>query len=393
MTAYASFLYFGLLLYPVVPAILLGLGGWLRRWYVLLAGLLALAVQYGWESITGASGHRISPLLLLGIYALFSGGLVQLFALLRPRVAGKWLFWAALGLGLAPLALVKLLPLVGQGALVEILGFAGISYLTFRTLDAIIGIQDRLIKEFSVVAFWAYLLFLPTISAGPIDRYRRFQADWARSRTRAEYAADLGQGLHRIMNGFLYKFVLGHLIHTYWLTKAESHHGFWWLLSYMYAYSLYLFFDFAGYSHFAIGVSYLLGVHTPENFNRPFTSPNIREFWNRWHISLSLWFRDQIYMRFVMAATRGKWFRSRYVASYLGFLLTMGLMGLWHGNSLHYLVYGLYHGVLLAAYDWATRWNKEKRLWRDGLLWRWASIFVTFQTVCFGFLIFSGRLF
>ena len=73
----------------------------------------------------------------------------------------------------------------------------------------------------------------------------------------------------------------------------------------MYAYSLYLFFDFAGYTAFAIGVGYLFGIHTPENFQRPFLARDIRDFWNRWHISLSWWFRDHVYMRFVMAASDG----------------------------------------------------------------------------------------
>ena len=84
----------------------------------------------------------------------------------------------------------------------------------------------------------------------------------------------------------------------------------------MYAYSGYLFFDFAGYSAFAIGFSYLLGIQTPENFRRPFLSVNIKEFWTRWHITLSFWFRDFVYMRFMLAAIRGKWFRSKYTAAY-----------------------------------------------------------------------------
>src|SRR5437870_10707770 len=90
------------------------------------------------------------------------------------------------------------------------------------------------------------------------------------------------------------------------------------IISYMYAYSLYLFFDFAGYSAFAIGFSYLFGIHTPENFNKPFLARNIRDFWNRWHMTLSFWLRDHVYMRFVMAATKGRWFKGRYAASHIG---------------------------------------------------------------------------
>src|SRR5512135_293640 len=151
----------------------------------------------------------------------------------------------------------------------------------------------------------------------------------------------------------------------------------------MYAYTFYLFFDFAGYSSFAIGVSYLFGIHTPENFNRPFFARSIREFWDRWHISLSIWFRDHIYMRFVMAATKAKRIKNRHVISVLGFFITMGLMGLWHGTAWHYLLYGLYHGALLAGYDIFSRWNKQRQL-LTGRVWQIASIAITFHAVCFG---------
>jgi membrane protein involved in D-alanine export len=160
----------------------------------------------------------------------------------------------------------------------------------------------------------------------------------------------------------------------------------------MYAYSLYLFFDFAGYSAFAIGFSYLFGIRTPENFNLPFLATNIRDFWNRWHITLSFWFRDHVYMRFLIAAAKSKWFRSEQIASYLGYFLAFGLMGLWHGTELHYIIYGLYQACLLTLYDLFSRWNKQRQLWRTGRAWRLASIVVTFHFVCFGFFIFSGRL-
>ena len=163
-------------------------------------------------------------------------------------------------------------------------------------------------------------------------------------------------------------------------------------VSYMYGYSLYLFFDFAGYSAFAVGVSHLLGIRTPENFNRPFLAANIKDFWNRWHISLSTWIRDHIYMRFLLAATKGRWFAGKYTASYLGFFLAFGLMGLWHGIEPYYLLYGLYHGALLVGHDLFTRWNKPRRVWGDGPLWRATGILVTFHLVCLGFLLFSGRI-
>jgi membrane protein involved in D-alanine export len=181
------------------------------------------------------------------------------------------------------------------------------------------------------------------------------------------------------------------LIKSNWVDRLTGG-GFLDNLSYMYGYTFYLYCDFAGYSAFAVGFSYLLGINTPENFNRPFLAGNIRDFWNRWHISLSTWLRDHVYMRFMLAAAKGRWFSGKYTASYLGFFLTFGLMGLWHGIELHYLLYGAYHGALLVGHDLFTRWNRPRRVWGNGPLWRVAGTLLTFQLVCLGFLLFSGRI-
>jgi membrane protein involved in D-alanine export len=258
----------------------------------------------------------------------------------------------------------------------------------------LLGVQDNLIKKIDPLQYLTFLLFFPTISSGPIDRYRRFSQDWERERTKENVIQDLDGGIHRIFTGFLYKFILAALIKQYWLDVASAGTDVLSTISYMYAYFLYLFFDFAGYSAFAIGFSYIFGIHTPENFNQPFLSRDIREFWNRWHMSLSFWFRDHIYNRFTFAALKGKWFKDSHTASYLGFLLTMGLMGLWHGAELHYIVYGLYHGALLAVTNWLDRKYKGNRLLNDkGLFWHSLSIVITFHLVAIGLLIFSGRLF
>ena len=283
----------------------------------------------------------------------------------------------------------KLVPVLAPGTL---LGFLGISYVTFRALDVVIGLRDGLIRSLSPFLLFSYLFFFPAISAGPIDRYRRFGADWQRQRTRAEFIQDLDGAVHRIFRGFLYSFIIAVLIRRYWLDPAAAGTGVLNTVSYMYAYSAYLFFDFAGYSAFAIGISYLFGIHTPENFNRPFLASSIRDFWNRWHMTLSFWFRDHVYMRFVLAATKGHWFKDRYLASYLGLLLTFGLMGVWHGLALHFIVYGLYHAALLIGYEIFERWNKQRRLWGEGLLWRGLGVVLTVNAVCFGLLLFSGYL-
>ena len=165
------------------------------------------------------------------------------------------------------------------------------------------------------------------------------------------------------------------------------------ILNYMYAYSFYLYFDFAGYSFMAVGISYVLGIKTPDNFNLPYVSKDIKEFWNRWHMSLSFWFRDFIYTRFVMAGIKNKWMKNRYAISYIGFIITMLTMGIWHGTAAHYIIYGAYHGVLLCITDYYERHSKFYKKVKHTNSWSYISAFVTFNLVCFGFLIFSGKLF
>ncbi len=389
MIPYADFGYWGVLLYPALPTFVVGWGRRLRQAWILIATAGMLVIQYSAERVIG-DNLALREIWIVAGFAAFECVLACGFVWLRRRTpGGRWLFGVVIVLGLAPLVAARVLPRVAPAYQI---GFLGISYLTFRSLDVLIGIQDRLIRALSPMTYLAYVLFFPTISAGPIDRYRRFLDDWLRSRNRAEFLQDIDGAIQRIFTGFLYKFILAELIRRYWMEPAANQPGLAGTVSYMYAYSLYLFFDFAGYTAFAVGVGYLFGIHTPENFRRPFLARDIRDFWNRWHISLSWWLRDHVYMRFVMAATKGKWFGNRYVGSYLGFFLSMGLMGLWHGFEVQYIGYGLYHGALLTGHDIFSRWNKTHRLWGDGLLWRAAGILLTAQAVCFGFLIFSGHL-
>lgn len=303
----------------------------------------------------------------------------------------RYYYWA-LVLSLLPLAIVKLNPYFALKVWNTPIGFLGISYLTFRTVGTLIEIRDGLIKEVDFINFTVFVFFFPTLASGPIDRYRRFLNDLKEPPDKKTYAQMAATGLDLIFRGFLYKFIIAYLINRYWLQPLSTVFGFWPTFSYMYAYGLYLFFDFAGYSAFAIGTGHILGIKTPQNFDKPFISQNIKEFWTRWHMSLSFWFRDYIYMRFVLNSTKKKRFKNRYTASYIGYLLNFGIMGLWHGTQIQYILYGFYHAVLMIGFDLIERKNKDHRLWGKGPLWMLLSILITFHAVMFGFLVFSGRL-
>src|SRR5262249_1977843 len=144
--------------------------------------------------------------------------------------------------------------------------------------------------------------------------------------------ANVDAGIQRVAQGFLYKFIIAALIYQQWLMPAGRHHGFFTGISYMYAFSMYLFFDFAGYSAFAIGVGHFFGVRVLVNCNAPSLSRTFSEMGDPWRITLSWWPRDHVYMRFMLTAARHKWFGgNRRRAHHIGLLLTMGLMGCWHG--------------------------------------------------------------
>ena len=384
MIPYSDFTYFGLLLYAAIPTIILGCFGWANRWWALIVTALFLVLQFDTPLIVRPGKEVLEIWIVLG-YAIYQWLLATAF-LRVPK--SKVAFPVALILAILPLAVAKYLPHIAPQTA---FGFFGISYVSFRALDVIFSIRDKVVTSLPPITYFAFLFFFPAVSSGPIDRFRRFTQDWQRSRSRAEFLDDLDVAVQRLFRGFLYKFIIAALIRTHWMDPMAHGTG-WHIVGYMYAYTFYLFFDFAGYSAFAISLSHLLGVRTPENFNKPFLAPNIRDFWNRWHISLSFWFRDHIYMRFLLAAAKGKWFKNKHTASYVGLFLTFGLMGLWHGTEWYYLLYGVYHAALLSGYDWFARWNKTRNWLTGGRGWDAVNILLTFHAIAFGLLMFSGRL-
>lgn len=382
MTPYSNFFYFVILGVSLLPVIISGLlGKRLKVYNVLLTiGLLLLAFADDLNQLYSLFGYIIWEVILVRLYLFY-----------RKKNNHNSFFHLSIVLSILPLLLVKSLPFFHISS---IFGFLGISYITFKNVQMVIDIRDGSLTSFSLKEQISFLLFFPTISSGPIDRFKRFKKDFETVPTKEEYLVLLYNGIHKVFLGLLYKFIIGHLIYTEIIrTPYISGEQFSTNIIYMYAYSLYLFFDFAGYSNFAVGISYIMGIKTPENFNLPFISRNIKDFWNRWHMSLSFWFRDYVYMRFVFLVTKKKWIKNKHVTSYLGYVLLFLLMGVWHGLELHYLVYGLYHAMLIILFDLFDRKNKQRQFWKKNRFTHILSVVITFHAICFGFLIFSGRLF
>lgn len=379
MDSYHGILFFGILILVSIPAAILGLRGKPLRIYGFLATLLLLLTAFDtWAA-------RLSLLCFWALQTALCFGYLRL----RRTCGKRWVLWIFLLLSLLPLILVKVSALVPP---LRLLALLGVSYMTFRAAQVLIEIYDGHIKELSLLDFSYFLLFFPSVSSGPIDRYRRFAKDLHQERSGEAYYELLRLGVWKLMTGAFYHFVLGNLIWELWLARLPET-GFLATWSYLYGYTLFMFFNFAGYSRMAIGTAYVFGVKLPENFNQPFKSVDMKDFWSRWHMSLSTWLRDYVYTRFCMAALRGKWFRGQRTSSYVGYFITMTLMGLWHGLTWFYLVYGIYHGVLMAVNEILdTKWKAFKKLKKRPLP-RLLMTVITFHLFGFGLLIFSGRLF
>ena len=286
-----------------------------------------------------------------------------------------------------PLVLVKVLAVFKLSGL----GFLGISYMTFKLIQIIIEIYDGLIeKPMGPLDYVHFLLFFPALSSGPIDRSRRFLEDWKKQRTKDEYLELAGTGLFRLVLGLFYKLVISGMVFQQMTSIRYKDFSF--FVIYMYLYTAYLFFDFAGYSLMAVGASNILGIETPMNFNVPFISVDIKDFWNRWHITLSTWLRDFVFSRIVMRFMRKKIFKKRLTTAMVAYMINMTFMGFWHGITLNYIAYGFYHGILMAAFEWYQKKSKFYKKNKNKTWYKVISWIITMHLVMFGFLIFSGKI-
>lgn len=344
-----------------------------KDYYILVLSLLFAGVIYG------KSRAMIVYLISFVIYQYFLVFIAQRIETkrLKPLVF----------LSIFPLVINKIFALTS----LHLLAFIGISYMSFKTIQIMLEISDGLIKEkISIKDYLQFLLFFPTVSAGPIDRSRRFLKEINEVMPRKEYLELAGDGVYRIVLGLLYKVVLS--TYVYQMLLALNNTGtVVYSIKYMYLYTLYLFFDFAGYSLMAVGSSNILGIQTPMNFNKPFLSVDIKDFWTRWHITLSTWLRDFVFSRVLMQVIRKKWFKNRLHNATYAYMVNMLVMGFWHGLSVSYIVYGFYHGVLMAGFEVYQKKSNFYKKNKNKDWYKLLSWFVTMNLVMIGFFIFSGE--
>lgn len=217
----------------------------------------------------------------------------------------------------------------------------GISFYTFQILSYVIDLyRGKIALQRNFFYLLMYVSFFPQLIAGPIVRYETVEQE---IRERQVTMDDLAQGFRRFVVGLAKKLLLANQVAqvaTIVYSGNPANYGslMYWLAAI--AYTLQIYFDFSGYSDMAIGLGRMFGFHFLENFNYPYISLSVTEFWRRWHISLSTWFRDYVYIPLGgNRVSRGKWVRN--------ILVVWGLTGLWHGADWNFLLWGLYYGVLL----------------------------------------------
>lgn len=268
-----------------------------------------------------------------------------------------WVLALAVVLDLAPLAFFKYYGFIafnlyelfhwfglsGTTSLMQVAVPVGISFTTFRGISYLVDIYRGKAEQASLVDFALFMSFFPYLAAGPIARASELLPQLKASPPAREI--EVTRALYLIALGLAKKVIIGDFLAHSLVDGVFSAPGQYSSLDVVigiHAYAVQIYCDFSGYSDMAIGIALLLGFTLPVNFDRPYTAASVREFWRRWHITLSTWIRDYLYIP-LGGNRRGRW------TTYRNVVLTMILAGLWHGAGWTFLVWGALHGVALAT--------------------------------------------
>ncbi len=352
--------------------------------------LLLIAASLGFYA---AFSVPLVSLILISAVVDFSAGLL-LASETRPG-RRKLLVLASLLVNLGLLGYFKyagffldnLRPLLGDdvaNSWVAVVLPPGISFYTFQTLSYTIDVyRGAIAPTRSFASFLLYVAFFPQLIAGPIERAGRLLTQFSELAKRTFVLDDLVRGLQLIIWGLFKKVMIAD--HCARIVDAvygrESPEG-WALVVATYAFTLQIYCDFSAYSEIARGSARILGIRLMRNFDQPYLTRSISDFWRRWHISLSEWFRDYVYIP-LGGSRRGK------LRTLVNLGLTMFVSGLWHGAAWNFVLWGMYHGVLLlvgALLGMHPRYRKLRE--RSGALGDGIAWLVTLHAVVFGWLMF-----
>jgi D-alanyl-lipoteichoic acid acyltransferase DltB (MBOAT superfamily) len=343
-------------------------GSWDARFLALLVGsvfvdfFVALAVAR-------AEGARRKRLLLISIS--FNLGVLAFF-----KYAGFFVESAS--------ELLTKLGVANSAPVLEIVLPVGISFYTFQTLSYTVDVyRRRLPPSRDLLDFALYVMFFPQLVAGPIERAERLLPQM-QAVSRAPWRPD-PSGLALIALGLFKKIALADGIRSYADAFSAPDRAFpaaLWFATYAFAFQIY--WDFSGYSDVAVGLARLLGVELMSNFRAPYAATGPSDFWRRWHISLSEWLRDYLYIP--LGGNRGSALRTQR-----NLLLTMLLGGLWHGAAWHFVLWGAFHGVLLCAARLLARRSPALQALQSRPWLRPLQTLAFFHVTCLGWALFRAQ--
>ncbi|HEY5730184.1 MAG TPA: MBOAT family O-acyltransferase [Anaerolineales bacterium] len=276
---------------------------------------------------------------------------------------------------------------------VPVISWLGFSYVAFRLMHTAL---DRLAGRLPAVTlpeYVNYVIFFPSFTAGPIERLERFVRNTAEP-IRLDSNGWVEAGT-RLFRGLFKKFVIADGLAWFalsdFLVPGVQSVGWTWIL--LYAYSLRIYFDFSGYTDIAIGLAMLMGIRLPENFNAPYLKPNITQFWNSWHITLTQWFRSYFFNPLVRMMRSTEKPLQQWLMIFFAQASTMMLIGLWHGMTPGFLLWGLWHGLGLFIHNRWSEWTRSRlpawvKTGKGEAVLRYSGVFLTFHYVTVGWLFF-----
>ena len=315
-----SSLEFIFLYLPINVAVYFVLPRKIRNFWLLLGGLVFYA--FGEPSFL--------PLMALTIALDFLFGLWIEKRRERAGVA-RLILVLAVALNIGALAFFKYFDFFGIGLPI------GISFYTFQALSYVIDVYRREVRaNKSIIDFGAYVSLFPQLIAGPIVRYSDIESELSERKSRI---CDVADGFRLFCVGLAKKVILANPAGQMWneLALDKSFLGSYFAIFF---FAMQIYFDFSGYSDMALGLGRAFGFHFPRNFNYPYIAKSITDFWRRWHMTLSYWFREYVYI-----PLGGN--RCGNARMYLNLLITWGLTGIWHGASVNFLLWGLYFAIIL----------------------------------------------
>jgi D-alanyl-lipoteichoic acid acyltransferase DltB (MBOAT superfamily) len=229
----------------------------------------------------------------------------------------------------------------------------GLSYMLFRQIDILIQINSNLIPKIDIIDYLNYLFSFWTIMAGPIQRYNEYLESFY-SKKITSSNEEILQYLHRAANGMIKLLLIGAFLknasdEAFQYLCIVDNHSAKNLIVFFYCFPLYAYFNFSGYCDVVIAMAKIAGFDIPENFDKPYLARNLIEFWNRWHITLSLWIRDYVFQPLVKFLIKRN--NSKHVSTiqYLSIFITFFIVGIWHGTTFNYVIFALLQGFGMAA--------------------------------------------